>query len=207
MTTATTTPPPIPPQRPASQAEIRALEILQKKLWNDAELGPKVQKIAKELYPDVTIDEDAFAPIISPLRSRLDELSAELKAERESRAAEKKATEEAQRNTSMEQQLEVARKKYSLTDEGFKQMTDRMIATGSFDAEAAGAWVVQSAPPKEVTGPTWMPQDLNLFGSKDRDESLALLHKDPAGKFFDSEVREMLRDPDKYVRETFGAAA
>jgi hypothetical protein len=195
------------PDAPQIPLEFQRSKELIDALWNDKEMGPKVQKLVKEKY-NVRVPLDDIEPSISPLAARLDEMAADLKAEREARAAEKKAADEEKQKLTMEQALDGARRKYNLTDEGFDKMVARMKETGNYyDADAAGAWVAQSAPPKDVPGPTWMPQDINLFGTKDRDESLALLHKDPSGKFFDNEVSELLRDPDKYVRETFGAAA
>jgi hypothetical protein len=50
----------------------------------------------------------------------------------------------------------------------------------------------------------WRGQDLNLYGSKDRDEKLAKLHRDPEGAR-DDEIEEFLRSPEKFTQETLGA--
>ena len=73
-------------------------------------------------------------------------------------------------------------------------------------AEAAAAWVASKTPPKQTAGPTWAPQSLNLFGSKNYDENLASLHRDPQG-FMDQQLTEFVSDPDKYVADTFGRVA
>ena len=193
-------------EQPATKAQLRAAELIEA-LWNDAELGPKVQELAAKKYPDVRTSAQTFEPLVSPLKAQLESMSAELKKERDERLAEKKAAEEASSRRTMEQSLEEARKNYNLTEEGFNTMIDRMKSTGNYtDADAAAAWVASKTPPTPVAGPTWAPQDMNMFGSKEQDEKFAMLHKNPE-KFFDSEAAEMLRDPDKYVRDTFGAAA
>ena len=56
-------------------------------------------------------------------------------------------------------------------------MVARMKETGNYaDADAAAAWVASKTPAAAPAGPTWRSQDLNLFGSKDKDETLAKLH-------------------------------
>jgi hypothetical protein len=129
------------------------------------------------------------------LQERLDKLEAD-------RAKERQDWEEHQNKTTFEQQVESARKAYSLTDEGFHKMLDRMKEQNSPDAEAAAAWVASKTPPA-IKGPTWAPQDLNLFGSKTEEEGLAKLHNNPIG-YQDEQLTEFYKNPDKFVQETLG---
>ncbi len=190
----------------ATLAQQRAAELLEG-LWNDPEIGAKIQKAAKDKYSDVKTIDDAVAPVLEPLRKQNEALAAELKSLREEREAEKKAAEERKAEAekqSFQQQIEAARKNYSLTDEGFDKMVERMKATGNYtDPDAAAAWVASKNPPAAVKGPTFGPQSLNLYGSQKADENMAALHRDPQA-YMDAQLSEFISDPDRYVRETFG---
>jgi len=186
-------------ETPASNPESRPDPVtdraraLVNKLWGDPELGAKVRKAAKDLFPDVSIPEDQVDPVIAPLKGQLEATQAELKALKEEREAEKRAAAEAATQRSLESALEAARKKYSLTDEGFAKMVERMKEKQNFtDAESAAAWVAsETPPPKPTSGPSWTPQALDLYGSKHADEKFKLLHSDPDA-FFDMEVKDIL---------------
>lgn len=187
----------------ATQAQIRAAELLES-LWNDGEFGEKIQAKAKEKYPDAKTMGDALTPFISPLKAQNEKLFEELKAIREERAAERKASEENSAKTNLEQALNSARQNYNLTDEGFDKMVSRMKETGNYqDADAAAAWVASKTPPVAPKGPTWAPQDLNLFGTKTAEEGMADLHRDPVG-YQDKQLAEFFKNPDKFVEETLG---
>jgi hypothetical protein len=193
------------PPKPATQAQIRAAELLDD-LLRDGELGGKIRKLAKAKFPDANIVdiESVAEPLVAPLKAenkalkeRLDALEAGLqkdKTDAETRAAQ----------TNLEQALAKARQDYNLTDEGFDKMVARMKETGNYaDADAAAAWVASKTPPAAPAGPLWRSQDLNLFGTKDKNEELARLHRDPIG-FQDDQIEEFLRNPDKFVAETLG---
>lgn len=194
----------------ATTAQIRAAELLEQ-LWNDEEIGAKIQATAKEKYGDVKTSIDVVEPFIKPLKKQLDEetkkLQDELKTLREEREAEKKAAQEKaeeDQKKSFENAIEAARKNYALTDEGFDKMVARMKATGNYtDPDAAAAWVSSQNPPPPPPGPTFGPQPLNFWGSQKADETLAELHRDPQ-RYMDNQLSEFVRDPDKYVRETYG---
>jgi len=189
----------------ATQSQIRAEELLNE-LLRDGDVGGKVRKIAKAKFPDSRIvDIESIAePLVAPLKAENDALKARLdkiEAERQKDAeeAEKRAAQ-----TNLEQALAKARQDYNLTDEGFDKMVARMKETGNYaDADAAAAWVASKTPPAAPSGPTWRSQDLNLFGTKDRNEELAKLHRDPIG-FQDDQIEAFLRDPDGFTRETLG---
>jgi hypothetical protein len=175
-------------------------------LWKDKELGAAVRAKAKEKFGNEippTIDEQ-ISPVIAPLREENETLKQRLAKIEEDRAAEKKAQTEADSETKLKNSLESARKSFNLTDEGYNKMIDRMKATGNFtDAEAAAAWVASTTPPPPSPGPTWGPQNADFFGSKSGDEAFKLLHSDPLA-YQDSVLNEFVRDPDRFVKETFG---
>jgi len=176
-------------------------------LWNDGEVGKKIQQAAKAKWNDIKTTDDVMSPIIEPHMNKLRAMEEKYEKLLEERMEEKRATEDERVKVKLEEQLEKARREYNLTEEGFNQMRDRMKSTGNYsDAEAAAAYVASKAPPAKVAGPTWAPQDLDLFGSKNRNDALVELHRDPMG-YMDSQLSEFVSDPDKYVRDTFGRAA
>jgi hypothetical protein len=180
------------------------LKVLAEALWNDRELGPKVQAKAKEMFPDAKTNADVVDPWLNPLREQNEKLAKDLEALRAERAEEKKAASEASMKRSLEESLDNARKAYNLTDEGFDKMVARMKETGNYtDPDAAAAWVASKNPPAPVNTPTFGPQALNFWGAEKRDESLAELHRDPQ-RYMDDQLAQFVRDPDRYVKETLG---
>lgn len=163
--------------------------------WRDPKMGAALRAKAKEMFPEVSIPEDTVDPVVAPLRAELEETKKGYAAILE--RMEKKDKEEADRaqTISMENALANARKKYSLTDEGFDKMVSRMKETANFtDAEAAAAWVASTTPaPKSHSGPSWAPQDLDLYGSKNANEDYKLLHTNTEA-FFDKTVADILNE-------------
>ena len=191
---------------PEQTALYRSKELIDA-LWNDGEVGKKIQAAAKAKWNDVKTTEDMISPIVEPHLVKLRAMEEKYERILEERLEEKRANEDERVKLKLEEQLEKARRDYNLTEEGFNQMIDRMKSTGNYsDAEAAAAYVASKAPPAKVAGPTWAPQDLDLFGSKNRNDALVELHRDPMG-YMDSQLSEFVSDPDKYVRDTFGRAA
>ena len=191
---------------PEQTALYRSKELIDA-LWNDGEVGKKIQAAAKAKWNDVKTTEDMISPIVEPHLVKLRAMEEKYERILEERLEEKRANEDERVKVKLEEQLEKARRDYNLTEEGFNQMIDRMKSTGNYsDAEAAAAYVASKAPPAKVAGPTWAPQDLDLFGSKNRNDALVELHRDPMG-YMDSQLTEFVSDPDKYVRDTFGRAA
>lgn len=193
-------------QTPEQLAAQRARALLDK-LWNDKDVGPRIRKQAKEDYPEIVIPDDTVEPIIAPLRAQNDELKKQLEAIKAS--LDKRAEEDADKAKKLEEaafsdKLQNARNQFGLTDEGFDKMVARMKETGNYgDPHAAAAWVVSQNPPPPPTGPAFGPQHLNFAGSLEADERYALLHKDPE-RYFDSEVRKCLSNPQAYVEEVMG---
>ncbi len=191
---------------PEQTALYRSKELIDA-LWNDGEVGKKIQAAAKAKWNDVKTTEDMISPIVEPHLVKLRAMEEKYERILEERLEEKRANEDERVKVKLEEQLEKARRDYNLTEEGFNQMIDRMKSTGNYsDALAAAAYVASKAPPAKVAGPTWAPQDLDLFGSKNRNDALVELHRDPMG-YMDSQLTEFVADPDKYVRDTLGRAA
>lgn len=185
--------------------EARALEIFNE-VFNDAtsEAGKALRAKAKEKNPALRLPEDAVEPLVAPFREENAALKARLDAMEAERAEEKKTREDDAAKSNLEAALAGARQRFNLTDEGFDKMVARMKETGNYgDAEAAAAWVAQQTPPPQAPGPYLGPQNIDLFGSSEKDERFALLHQDPGGKFLDREFTDFIADPDKYVREAF----
>lgn len=180
------------PNPPANTALERAQKLVDS-LWGDAKLGSEVRKKAKELFPDIKVPEED--PVAIAANERIAALEKKLQDRDEADAKRQKDDAEKASQRSLEDALEAARKKYSLTDEGFNKMVERMKEKQNYtDAESAAAWVASEMPkPSPSAGPSWAPQNLNLFGSKTADENFKLLHKDPES-FFDQTVAEILNE-------------
>ena len=184
----------------------RALDLFNK-LWNDEKLGPQIREAAAREAPDspLAIAMSNIDSAVKPLKEKLEAMEVENKKLREEREAEVKTRQEEAGKLDFEQKFASAKAKFHLTDEGVDKVAERMKATGNFaDVEAAAAWVVSQTPPPPKPGPTWAPQSMNLFGSKNGDERFAALHKDPIG-YMDAELQEFVADPDKYMKETLGS--
>ena len=194
------------PQLPQVPPEYKRAADLINDLWNDSDIGVALRKKAKEKYPDIRLPDDSIQPAIEPLKKQLDEMAKSLSEEREERKKEREAAEQARAQKSLEERIDEARRKHNLTQEGFDKMIARMKETGNYgDAEAAALWVLSKEPPPPSPGPAWAPKNIDLKGNLDA-EKVKLLHSDPVA-YQDSEIQDMLRDPDKYVRDTFGASA
>lgn len=188
-----------------TQHEQRSVDLFDK-LYHDPEFGPALRKKAKETYPDIRVPEDSLGPLVAPLQKQIETLAEQNKALIDKMA--KREADEQERATfqSLESRVTSAVSKFSLTDEGRAKMLDRMKETGNYtDPEAAAAFIAHTAP-KPAALPSWAPQSMNLFGSKEYDESLALLHRNPSA-YEDQQLIEFAKDPDKYVAETFGRVA
>ena len=197
-----------PTATPATQNQIRAEQLIEK-LFASADLGPKIRKAAKEIFPDIRVPEDMVDPVLAPLREENEVLKKRFEALSEKFEEREKKESESQTFRELENAVNAAVSKFKLTDEGRAAMLDRMKETKNFtDVEAAAAWVAHSAPPQQTAGPSWAEgsSKANLFGSAERDERYARLHTNPDG-FLDDELRSFARDPDAYVRDTFGRAA
>jgi aminopeptidase N len=179
----------------ATEAQIRA-EKLFVALMKDSKANPVVRAKAKELFTDVEFPEDQIDPMMEPLRAETSSIREELAALRKEREEEREARALESQKTNLEQALTAARSRYNLTDDGFDKMVSRMKETGNYtDADAAAAWVAQSAPKPVSARSSYGPQDIDLFGSgrESADERVRLLHTNPE-RFFDSEVESILSE-------------
>lgn len=185
----------------------RALALLNK-FWGDkSELGAKVRREAKQMFPDVSIPEDTTDAAVAPIKAEVDDVKAQLKSALDRLAAKEKADSDLQAENDMSVKIAAAVKEFGLTESGRDKMIERMKAQGNFsDAAAAAAYVVSQMPKPQVSNtPSWLPQAANTYGFGEKDEQWAELHRNPE-KYFDNQLREFAKDPDKYVAETFGTA-
>ena len=177
--------------------------------WNDADIGSKLRKMAKDKYADVVLPEEQLSPVLAPIQAQLSEVSASLKALSEDRAAEGKAREERAFQRSFEDKVSHARNLYpNLTEEGLKKAYDRMQETGAYDPEAAFAWVAGQTPaptPKSLRTPGVQVR-ANMFGTDTpvENDDYRLLHTNPQA-FEDHQIALCMSNPDGYVAETLGA--
>lgn len=186
----------------ATESQLRAEQLIQD-LWNDSTHGATIRAAAKAKFSDIRLPEDQLAPVFSRMDQENKDLREQLGAVVEKLTAREKKEAEADVFQSLKSKVDSAVSEYNLTDDGKAKMLDRMKETGNTsDPEAAAAWVASKIAPVDVKGPTWAPQDINLFGSSNKDEKFASLHRDPQ-KFMDDELTEFVRNPDKYVAETF----
>jgi hypothetical protein len=198
----------MPEAATTNETEARLKELFGA-LWNDGELGAKVRAKAKEKFPDITLPEESFSPILEPLKKSNETLRAEIEAMRKEREEEKAAAAERARQTTFEEGVKKAVSTYALSEDGAKKMVERMFETKNYtDPDAAAAWVAAQTTPAAAPGPSWAIGDkkANFFGEADYDEKFKKLHNDPQGYMVD-ELTQFSRDPDAYVRETFGNAA
>lgn len=189
-----------PPVRPATESMIRAEQLINE-LLNDSEIGSTIRAKAKTKYPDVRFPEDTLKPVLDEFKSKNEALEKQLKEVAEKLATREKEDAEAKTFSQLQNAVDRACKEYALTEEGRNKMLERMKETGNVtDVDAAAAWVASKAPPAQVPGPTWATKSMDLFGSQNRDEKFAALHKNPE-QFLENELVEFAKDPDKYARE------
>lgn len=182
----------------------RAEELLAK-LWNRRDAtGAEIRKEAKALFPDIAIPEDVTDLAIAPIKAEMDGMRAELKTALDKLSDRAKADDESRQMIDLDAKIRAAAKEYNLTDAGREKMLERMKALNSLDAQATAAWVVAQQPKVSPNdNPGWLPQAANMWGSQEKDDAFEALHANPQ-KYQDDQLREFARDPDKYVRETFG---
>src|SRR5271165_1290005 len=192
----------------ASENQVRAAQLIEA-LWNDPELGAKIQARAKEKFPDVRTPDSGLAPYIEPVKKQIEAQAAEMQklrdelAERDKKDKERQDAADALTYT---QKLAAARDAFSLTDEGYQKMIDHMKATSNYsDAMGAAAFIASQNPPPPPPGPSFGPQDLNFVGSAKADDRFKSLHTDPQN-YMDEELALFFKDPARYTAETFGNA-
>lgn len=191
--------------RPATQTEIRAAQFFEK-IFHDPDLGPTIRKRAKAEFPDIVIPEDTLTPLVTPLQKQIETLAEQNKVLLEKFS--KREAEDLERSTftSLQDRVNKAVATFSLTEAGKAQMLDRMKETGNYTAPEDAAAFIAHSNPKPAALPAWATTNLDLFGTKDYDEKMAQLHRNPQA-YEDAELLEFAKNPDKYVAETFGQAA
>jgi len=201
----TTQPQPARPTAPQIPVEYQRAFELVNSLWNDGETGSKIRAKAKEKY-NITTPDDTIEPMVAPLKAEIKALQEKLAKRDEDEAKAAKEAQESSAKKTFEDSLASAREKYNLTQEAVEKLLKRMQDTNNYgDVEAAALWVIDGQPKAPAPGPSWAPKNLDLKGNLDK-EMVKLLHSDPVA-YQDAQLDEFTRDPDKYVRETFGTAA
>jgi hypothetical protein len=194
-------------QSPSPEVIDRVRQLVAKG-WVDPEIGPRLQKLAKTMYPEIETPDDVLAPSLAPLKKENAELKAGLDRITkllEDRAKQDEQDSQARLDAKFAENVSAARRKYNLTDEGAAKMLDHMKATGNYsDPMGAAAFIAtENPPPTPLNGPVFGPQLLNFAGTSDENPDYKLLHQDP-GKYFDGEVRKMLSNPRDYVARELG---
>jgi hypothetical protein len=191
--------------RAATQTEIRAAQLFEK-LFKDPELGVAIRQRAKAEFPDIVIPEDTLTPLVTPLQKQL-ETMAKTQQELIDKLA-KRENEDLERSMldSMKSRVDAAVAKFSFTEEGRAKLLKLMEESGNFNNPEQAAALIAHTNPKPAALPTWATTNLDFLGSKDYDEKMAQLHRNPQA-YEDAELLEFAKNPDKYVAETFGQAA
>jgi hypothetical protein len=173
----------------------RALGLLNK-MADHPERGIEFKKMAKSIDKTLQFtDLDMAERIQAPVLEKLTAAEARLAAMETERDAEKLARTNDEQVRTLTADVDKAAKSFGLTEDGRKKMTERMQAKGNLDADAAAAWVASQAPkakPNEGLG-GYQPTALNPFGSAEKDDSVELLHTDPA-RWQDSEIAKILAE-------------
>lgn len=198
-------------QPTAAEVELQRSRDLLAKVWSDPNLRSGVRKHIKELFPDRHLPDDDFDAVAAPLKAenadlkkRFDDLEALLKKRDDDAEKARKDRDDAR----FGDQLQEARKKFSLTDEGFKQMVDRMTETKAYDPMAAAAYVVSQAPPTLPPGPLYGTNALNFAATEGSEiERYKMLHQglDGPAKYLEAEIRDCFGPNGKdYVAREMG---
>lgn len=169
--------------------------------------GAEVRKMARELFPDAAIPNEDPEFVVAPVKTDVASVKEALAKLAERLDAKDKADADLKVEVDLSSKIAAAAREYGLTDTGREKMIKRMQETGNAsDPQAAAAWVVSQLPkPEPASSPSWLPENSNLFGSQKKDEAFEALHKDPR-KYMDDQLRDFVRDPQKYTEETFGSA-
>lgn len=177
---------------------------LTNEIWNDPVHGNTVKEIVKAKYPNANIPEvdtlntvrkaeaDILAKVEATKTETLSRIEAFEKAQKD--RDEKESNSKAEREFASE--IEVAKKKYQLTDEGMEKVIARMKAKNNPDVEAAAAWVTDNEPSKApISSSGYVDPSFNPFGSKGEDKAWETLNRNPwDGKFAEQEIAKITSD-------------
>lgn len=191
------------PDPTPGDAELQRSRDLIAKAWADPELRPGLRKHVKELFPDRRLPDDDFDAISAPLRQQNEALSKQIE---EMRASLKKRDEDAEkreqerRDADYGRSLDVAARRFALTDEGREKMFAHMRASGNYtDPMGAAALVASETPPALPSGPLYGPNSIHFAGTGETDQEKYKV------------LLSGLRGPEEYlereIREAFGPGA
>ena len=173
----------------------RALKLLNT-MADHPERGVEFKRMAKSVDGTLNFaDLETADRIQKPLQEKLSATEKRLAELEASRDQDKLEREQRQQVRALNDDVDQAAKRFGLTADGRSKMTARMQEKGNLDAEAAAAWVAAQTPkgsPSEGNG-TFAPAALNLFGSAEKDDSMAALHTDPV-RWQDAEIHKIMQE-------------
>lgn len=176
-----------------TSAQEQALLKLLGEVWTDPEIGETVRKRAKVLNPAINIPDDN--PVAVSVKRELSETQKRLEAMEKLYKESADKAEAKNAEADLRDRLGKAQARFKLTDDGMagtiKLMQERMIS----DPEAAAALYVDSLPKnKPAAGSSPMfPGEMNLFGTKSKDDAWELLHTNP-DKFWRDTVNDVFAE-------------
>lgn len=201
------------PDLTPEQLELQRSRELLEAAWKDPALRSGLRKHIKEKFPDRHLVDDDFDAVSAPLRADIDDLKKQnqelldtIKKRDEER--EKRLTE--RRDAEYITNLEAARKRFALSDEGFEKMKAHMLATGNYtDAMGAAAYILSQEPPVIAPGPLYGSGYVNFANSSEvsDDARYKLLHsgQDGPAKYLEAEIRDAFGPNAKdYVAKEMG---
>jgi hypothetical protein len=196
----------VPVPRGQYNLGVAALKVLDG-LLTAPDSRPTVEKLIKEKFPDAKFaDSDLFDSRSKPLRDQIEAESAARKAleqqitdmkkvdqdRLDAIEADKKAAKEKEFESDIASRLDAVKKKYGFQQEALEAVWKRMQEKNNPDVEAAAAFVSETTrKPPPLTGPNYLPQQLNVYGSHEKVDAYEQLHRDPWG-YFDGQVRDIV---------------
>lgn len=175
---------------------LEALKLLNE-LHGNKDHSLQFQRMIKSVRPNLPLPQiDVGDPIKAELTSQMDTI----RADNAALLARIEARDQKERDDVSERDLmgkiDGAVTGYRLTGEGRDLMIKRMKETGSFDPEAAAAWVAdqeRKATPAQPAISGFAPSELNLYGVSEKDDALEQLHTKP-WSYFDKQVAAVLNE-------------
>lgn len=186
-----------------SKAEYQTLlriREMSNRAWDHKEKGAQFRRILKDVNPELNIPDDLADSTIAPIKGEVDETRKEVKglAERLDKFLEDNGNEKA--TTALKKDLDDAKKKYGLDDEGMTKVMQRMKDKNNPDVESAAAFIAASAPkPQPISDHGLNSIGLDLFGTTRQEDEFKELHTggDPfkPGGWFDKTTTKILNEP------------
>lgn len=165
------------------------------KMWNDPESGLDFKRKVKAIVPDAQIPElDMIDTTVKPIQEQLAKKDEAIKTLTERLDKWEKSHTDEREESELSKTLDAAKSRFKLTEDGMEKVIARMKEKNNPDAEAAAAWVAQmEKKAKPISGASFSPSAINLYGSNSEDDSWKALNQNPE-KWFDNEVATMMNE-------------